>query len=185
MLTGLPALAAAPGCAQFPDLPHGPGGSIESDPLLREATASAPVLPGNDVTPLLSGGYRALAGVFRAIEAARDHVNLEFYIFQDVSLPGSSGPSLFALLEEKLRQGVAVTIIYDSIGSADTPAAKLEALRAAGANLLSFNPANPLEARGAWRPNRRDHRKILVADGRVAVTGGVNLDHVYENSCRR
>ena len=61
-----------------------------------------------------------------------------------------------------------------------------DALRAAGARLLSFNPVNPLEARGgAWRPNRRDHRKIAVVDGRVAMTGGINLDHVYENSCRR
>lgn len=185
LLAGVPALAAGSGCAHFPDLPRGPGHSIEDDPLFREAMASAPVLPGNDITPLLWGGQRALTAVFRAIEAARDHVNLEFYILEDVSLTGSPEPSLFDLLKQKLRQGVAVTIIYDSLGSADTPAAKFEELRAAGANLLSFNPANPLEARGAWRPNRRDHRKILVVDGRVAVTGGVNLDHVYENSCRR
>ncbi len=172
------------GCARFPALPEGPGAAIEDDPLFREAVGSAPVLPGNEVAPLY-GGLAAFTAVFRAIEAARDHVNLEFYIFQDVSLPGSPGPSLFALLEEKLRRGVAVTVIYDSVGSADTSAEALDALRAAGARLLSFNPANPLEARGAWRPNARDHRKILVADGRVAVTGGVNLDHVYENSCRR
>jgi cardiolipin synthase len=59
-------------------------------------------------------------------------------------------------------------------------------LRATGANLLSFNPANPLEARGGrWRLNARDHRKIAVVDGRVAVTGGINLDRVYENPCGR
>ncbi len=184
LLPGVPALAAA-GCARFPELPAGAGGPVEDDPLFREAMASAPVLHGNAVAPLY-GGLAAFTALFRAIEAARDHVNLEFYIFQDVGLPGATGPSLFGLLREKLRGGVAVTAIYDSIGSADTPAAALNALRAAGANLLSFNPANPFEARGGrWRPNRRDHRKIAVVDGRVAIMGGVNLDHVYENSCRR
>jgi cardiolipin synthase len=184
LLAGLPALAA--GCASFPELPAGGAGDpIERDPLFQEAMASAPALPGNDVA-VLYGGLRAFATLFRAIEAARDHVNLEFYIFHDVNRPGSAGPSLFGLLREKLRQGVAVTVIYDSLGSADTPAADLDALRAAGARLLSFNPANPLEARGGrWRPNARNHRKIAVVDGRVAVTGGINLDRVYENPCGR
>ena len=146
LLAGLPALAA---CARFPDLPR-PGEPIEASPLFREAAASAPVLPGNRVD-LLFGGLQAFTAVFDAIAAARDHVNLEFYIFEDVSVPGTDGPSLFALLREKLRQGVAVTIIYDSLGSAGTPAAAFDGLRAAGARVLSFNPVNPFAARGGWR----------------------------------
>lgn len=152
--------------------------------MFREALAAAPVLAGNAVTPLW-GGLRAFTALFHAIEAARDHVNLEFYILQDVTVPNTPEPSLFALLRKKLGQGVAVTVIYDSLGSEKTSAAAFESLRAAGARLLSFNPLNPFEARGAWRPNARDHRKIAVMDGRVAVMGGVNLDTVYENSCRR
>jgi cardiolipin synthase A/B len=182
----LAASASAVGaCARFPDLPRGGAGDpVERDPLFREAMESAPVLPGNSVA-ILYGGRRVFAALFRAIEAARDSVNLEFYILKDVRLPGADGPSLFALLREKLREGVAVSVIYDSIGSAGTPTAALDALREAGARLLSFNPANPLEARGGWRPNARDHRKMAVVDGRVGVMGGINLDHVYENPCGR
>ncbi|MBD0272294.1 MAG: cardiolipin synthase B, partial [Acetobacteraceae bacterium] len=169
-------------CAHFPDLPSGAAGAIEDDPLFREAMASAPVLTGNKVTPIY-GGRRTFRSLFREIEAARNHVNLEFFILQDVRLPGDTGPSLFDLLRRKLGQGVAVTIIYDSLGSSDTPDAALASLREAGASLLSFNPANPFKARGAWRPNARNHRKIAIADGRVAGMGGVNFDPVYENSC--
>jgi cardiolipin synthase len=180
-LAGSAALAA---CAHFPELPRGGAGDpVEADPLFREAMGSAPVLPGNRVA-FLYGGRRVFAALFRAVEAARDHVNLEFYIFKDVGNPGGAGPSLFDLLRSKLGEGVAVTIIYDSIGSAGTPDAALASLRDAGANLLSYNPANPFEARGgAWRPNARNHRKVAVVDGRVAGIGGVNLDSVYENPC--
>ena len=102
---------------------------------------------------------------------------------QDVSVPGTAGQSLFELLEAKLRDGVAVTLIHDGFGSAATPAAAFERLRAAGARTLAFNPLNPAEARAGWAPNDRDHRKIMVVDGRIGMTGGVNLDRVYENSC--
>lgn len=185
LLPAVPALAAS-ACASFPELPAGNivGDPIQRDPLFREAMASSPILPGNEVTPL-HGGLQAFTGLFRGVEDARDHLNLEFYILQDVSVPGTDGPSLFTLLREKLRRGVAVNIIYDSFGSKDTPTEDLDSLRAAGANLLAFNPVNPLEARGGWRPNWRDHRKIAIADGRVAMVGGINLDHVYENACER
>src|SRR3712207_6837043 len=181
LIAGLPALA---GCARFPELPEGPGTPIPFSPLFRRALAEAPVLPGNEVT-ILNGGRAVFAAIFAAITAARDHVNLEFYILEDVVVPGTEGPSLFALLRDEARRGVAVTVVYDSIGSLGTPDAALGALPEAGARLLSFNPATPFEARGGWRPTRRDHRKILVVDGRVAIMGGVNLDHAYENACRR
>ncbi|WP_301591269.1 phospholipase D-like domain-containing protein [Sabulicella glaciei] len=166
------------GCASFPELPEA---GIAGHALFREAMADAPVLPGNAVA-LLAGGQRILLEIFRMIEAARDHVHLEFFIVEDVRRPGS-GASLFALLHRKLREGVAVNLIYDSLGSSRTTRAEFAALREAGARLLSFNPANPLEARGAWRPNHRTHRKILVVDGRVALTGGANLQGVYANRC--
>ncbi|WP_431271424.1 phospholipase D-like domain-containing protein [Dankookia sp. P2] len=97
--------------------------------------------------------------------------------------PAPPGRGLFDLLEAKLRDGVAVTLIHDAFGSAPTPAAAFERLRAAGARTLAFNPLDPLEARTGWAPNDRDHRKIMVVDGRIGMTGGINLDRVYENPC--
>lgn len=152
--------ASLGGLRAVPAVAGGTGRADRSRSFVPRGSGQRPVLSGNRVA-LLRAGLQAFTAVFDAIEAARDHVNLEFYILQDVSMPGADGPSLFALLREKLRQGVAVTIIYDSLGSAATPTADLDTLRVAGATLLSFNPASPLEARGAWRPNERDHRKIL------------------------
>ena len=61
--------------------------------------------------------------------------------------------SLFALLARKLRQGVAVSLIYDSFGSDSPPPEAFAALRQAGARVLAFHPLNQLEARGGWAPN--------------------------------
>ena len=171
LLPGLPAIAAATGCARFPALPEGPGDPIGGDPRFLEAMASAPVLPGNDVS-LRFGGFRAFSALFRAIEAARDSVNLEFYIFKDVRLPAADGPSLFALLREKLREGVAVSVIYDSIGSAGTPTAALRRAAGGGGEAPLLQPRKPLggarrlaaqrprppQDGGGGRPRGRDGR---------------------------
>jgi cardiolipin synthase len=68
------------------------------------------------------------------------------------------------------------------VGSLDTPREFFERMRAAGVNVLEFNPVNPLEAKGDWDINQRDHRKLLVVDGRIAFTGGVNISKVYGKS---
>ena len=179
MAAGLPALAA---CADIPVLPDGPADPMERLALLTEALDGAPLYDGNQVD-VLDGGGAAFASLFRDLRGARDHIHLEYFILEDVSVPGTAGQSLFELLEAKLRDGVAVTLIHDAFGSSPTPVAAFERLRAAGARTLAFNPLDPLEARTGWAPNDRDHRKIMVVDGRIGMTGGVNLDRVYENSC--
>jgi cardiolipin synthase len=73
---------------------------------------------------------------------------------------------------------VEVSVLYDSVGSFATPAEFLERLRAAGIRACEFNPVNPFVAR-MWRLNHRDHRKIVVVDGRVGFTGGINFHGVY------
>lgn len=75
-----------------------------------------------------------------------------------------------------------VNIIYDSVGSIGTPTEFFERMRASGIRLVEFNPVNPLKRFGRWQLNHRDHRKILVVDGKVAFTGGVNISAAYANS---
>ncbi|MDP5008564.1 MAG: cardiolipin synthase [Glaciimonas sp.] len=132
---------------------------------------------GNKVT-LLFDGPEIMAAMINAISHAKNHINFETYIFDQDEL----GRDFAALLIAKQRAGVPVKIIYDSVGTIGTPSAFFESMRDAGIQLIEFNPVNPLKRFGRWRLNNRDHRKILVVDGKIAFTGGVNISAAYANS---
>src|SRR5665213_693241 len=123
---------------------------------LETALDGSPLYLGNKLT-LLRDGAAAFRATFAAIKAAKNSINLEYYIFKDVE---SDGQRLGPLLIEKRREGVIINVLYDSFGSQDTPDAFLEKLRQAGINLLNFNPLDPLEARTGWSINDRDHRRL-------------------------
>jgi cardiolipin synthase len=145
---------------------------------IEQAIAGTPLTSGN-ATELLRDGDGTFAAVFEAIAQARHHINLEYYTVEDVEF---SGRKLSELLLEKRRAGVAVNIIYDSYGSSNTPDEFFETLKSAGVNLLAFHPVNPLEAIAeGYSPNDRNHRKIMIVDGKVAVVGGVNLASYYQS----
>ncbi|HYD96305.1 MAG TPA: phospholipase D-like domain-containing protein [Noviherbaspirillum sp.] len=143
----------------------------------EEQISGRPLIAGNKVM-LLDDGPATMRAMMAAIRGARDHVNLETYIFEADEV----GLALADLLIQKKAAGVAVNLIYDSVGTLDAPSEFFERLRAAGINLLEFNPINPARAQGDWAINHRDHRKILVVDGRIAFTGGVNISKVYGKS---
>lgn len=163
--------------------PVGDHGSPPTDDAFRrhadahEQVSDCPLLPGNAVH-LFESGADTMAGLFEAIAAARDHVHMEYYIFQDVH---HAGQSLIDLLVRKCAEGVLVAIIYDGIGSVRTPDAAFERLEAAGAKTLEFRSLNPLKRHFSLRANDRDHRKLLVVDGRIGFLGGVNMAEIYEN----
>jgi cardiolipin synthase len=144
---------------------------------LQQALSDSPLITGNQVR-LLRGGGEALDAMFDAMHRARDHINLEYFIFENVRVAGTD---LSDLLIGKLGRGIAVNIIYDAYGSRDTPASLFDELRKAGARIVAFNPINPLGALNGHSPNDRDHRKIMVVDGQVGTVGGTNLARVYEN----
>jgi cardiolipin synthase len=142
---------------------------------LEEAVTGTPLTVGNRVV-LLQDGPATYEAMFKAVRAATDHINLETYIIEDSEI----GNRFADLLIEKQGQGVQVNLIYDSVGALGTPKSFFERLTAAGIRVLEFNPINPLAPRGG-RLNHRDHRKILIADGRIAFVGGINISSVYSS----
>lgn len=141
-----------------------------------ESVTESPLTKGNKVT-LLEDGQKTYAAMFKALEKAKDHINLQSYIIED----DDTGRKFADLLLQKQAEGVQVNLIYDSVGSIDTPAAFFQRLRDGGIQVVEFNPLNPMENRGAWRLTHRDHRKILLADGKVAIIGGINISAVYSS----
>ncbi|HZV62862.1 MAG TPA: phospholipase D-like domain-containing protein [Methylophilaceae bacterium] len=147
---------------------------------LEEAIVGSPLIVGNKVTLLIDGPttYKAM---FNAIEKAKDHINLETYIFD----PDEIGQKFADALISKQRSGVQVNIIFDSVGTLNTPAEFFQPMRDAGIKILEYNPVNPLKLRKGWDVNQRDHRKLLVIDGEIAFVGGINISGVYSSSSKR
>jgi cardiolipin synthase len=152
---------------------------LERDLAMMQATSDTPLITGNRVK-LLVDGPRAYAAMFAAIAGARQHVNIEMYIFDEAH---QGEQALTDLLVERATHGVAVHVLYDGVGSSDTPPAVFDKLRAAGVQLCAFNPLDSKVNRtGDFI--QRDHRKIVVVDGQVAYTGGINFSSTYSSSSR-
>lgn len=143
---------------------------------LEQAIVGSPLVLGNRVT-LLQDGEATYSAMFSAIRKARDHINLETYIIEDDEI----GRQFADLLLEQQGRGVQVNVIYDSFGAFNTPKAFFERLSRGGIEVLEFNPLNPLTAKAEWQINNRDHRKLLVVDGRIAFIGGINISSVYSS----
>lgn len=149
---------------------------LEKQIALEQAIVGSPLIVGNKVT-LLRDGNATYSAMFAAIRKARDHINLESYIIEDDDI----GQQFADLLLEQQGRGVQVNVIYDSVGGLNTPKAFFERLTQGGIAVLEFNPINPLAAKTPWLINNRDHRKILVVDGKTAFIGGINISSVYSS----
>ena len=145
--------------------------------IVVESVTESPLTKGNKIT-LLADGQAAYAAMFKAIQDAKDHINLESYIIED----DETGRKFSDLLLRKQAEGLQVNIIYDSVGSMNTPASFFQRLKDGGIQVIGFNPVNPLEAGMKWSLTHRDHRKILIADGKVVIMGGINISKVYSSS---
>ena len=128
---------------------------------------------GNRVD-ILHGGGEAFPAMLEAIAGARHEVLLATYMVRDDAV----GERFHDALVERARAGVRVRVCYDAIGCLGTVGeAWFRSLREAGCEVLEFHPIAPWRPR--WGLNRRNHQKLLVVDGDVGFTGGLNLGAEY------
>lgn len=143
---------------------------------LEQAVVGSPLVIGNKVV-LLQDGPATYQAMFAAIRKAKFNINLETYIFEDDDI----GRKFADLLINKKNHGVEVNLIYDSVGTINTPRAFFDRLQDNGVHLVEFNPVNPLQLKKEWLINKRDHRKLLIIDGQTAFLGGINISGVYSS----
>ena len=128
---------------------------------------------------VLSDGESTFKAVFEAIRKAKDHIHIEFFIFDDDKISNQ----LRELLIQKSREGVRVRLIYDYWGSFNLSKKYLKSMKEAG---IYFRPFLPFR----WRISRsskinyRNHRKLIIVDGITGFTGGLNIAdrYIYGNS---
>lgn len=136
---------------------------------LGVATCDAPVSTATDVR-LLVGGGETYEAFLAAIDGARDHINIEFYIFE----PDRIGTAVRDRLIARARDGVKIRFLVDALGSSSLGRKFLRPLREAGVHVAFFHD---VKIGRRLRPvtNFRNHRKILIVDGRIGFTGGINI----------
>jgi cardiolipin synthase len=127
---------------------------------------------GNEVT-LLVDAEDAASQMAATLRSAQRSIWAEFYIIKK----DATGARFLEILAEQARKGLEVRLLYDRLGSLGIDAERLEALRAAGGRVETFLPLNPLRQRYAI--NLRNHRKLIVVDGEVGFTGGMNVGDEY------
>jgi cardiolipin synthase len=132
----------------------------------------------NNEIKILKSGQEKFIDLFEEIKKAKHHIHLEYFNFRNDSIANA----LFDLLAKKTEEGVEIRALFDSFGNSSNnkPLKKkhLKAIRAKGIEIEEFDPI-----RFPWINHafRRDHRKIIVIDGEIGYTGGMNIADYYIN----
>ena len=139
------------------------------------------VLDGNELDVMV-GGEAAYARMLASIAAARTSIAMQTYILDE----DKTGFMFRDALIERAKAGVDIRFLYDSIGAVSASRAFIQSFRDGGIRIYPFLPFHPFKRR--WQINLRNHRKILVVDGREAFFGSMNLSsrHVSagKGTCR-
>ena len=132
----------------------------------------------NNSVTLLMSGQEKFDDMFQAIRQARSSVHLEYFNFRNDSIASL----LFRLLAQKAKEGVEVRALFDGFGndSNNRPLKRkhLKQMRSVGIEIYEFDPVNFPWVNHVFH---RDHRKIVVIDGKIAYTGGMNVADYYIN----
>ena len=132
----------------------------------------------NNSVVLLANGQEKFDDMFEAIRCAKSSVHLEYFNFRNDSI----ARCLFQLLEEKAKEGVEVRAMFDAFGNASNNRPlknyHIKAIKEKGIEIVKFDPI-----RFPWINHvfARDHRKIVIIDGQIAYTGGMNVADYYIN----
>jgi len=145
---------------------------------VAQFVTETPPLGGN-LTEVYIDTNQAYDRMTEAIRQARHHVHMMSYIFRD----DQAGRRFMDLLEEKAREGIEVRLLVDAVGSHQLDSSFWWNLENAGGRFAEFMPV--LTPRAHWRPNLRNHRKILVVDGHVGFAGGLNIGDEYQGRKRK
>lgn len=135
----------------------------------------SPITTNNEVSLLLNGESK-FPKVFEALRNAKDHIHIEYYIFNADSI----GCQIIDLLIEKAQEGVKVRFIYDDFGSREIRKKQVSRLKLGGVEAFPFYKIKLIGF--ANRLNYRNHRKIIVVDGAIGFIGGINVSDKYINS---
>ncbi|WP_010278348.1 cardiolipin synthase [Paenibacillus senegalensis] len=139
---------------------------------LAQKVARSP-LSFHSETEILTNGEVAFAAILEELKKAVHHIHMEYYIYRDDRI----GTEIKQILMDKARSGVEVRFMYDDVGSLKLPNVFLDEMRAAGIEVVAFSPVYfPLLSN---KVNYRNHRKIIVIDGKVGFTGGLNVGDEY------
>ena len=153
-------------------------GALPATFRLAEELTGLPATAGNRVEPLFDDD-RAFEVIESAIRGARRSICAEYYMVRN----DVTGRRFLGLLAEKAAAGVAVRFIHDAVGSAGIDRLGLQELERKGGRAQAFLPLNPFRRR--WSIHLRNHKKLVIVDGEVAFTGGMNVGDEYSGRSRR
>jgi len=139
---------------------------------LANKVARSPVSFKTKAT-VLTNGEETFTAILRELKQAAHHIHMEYYIFRDDDI----GNQIKEILIRKAKEGVEVRFLYDAVGSFKLPSSFIRELQAAGVQVAAFLPVSfPFLSN---KINYRNHRKIIIIDGKVGFVGGINVGDEY------